>query len=229
MEQVTIKDYESLHKLICSTYEPGDLYRGVSKATHELIPKVGRLRAEMPIEELKRKEWAMFDQFRLEAYPRLGHRPSDLNPWEWLALAQHHGLATRLLDWSYNPMVALYFAVEKHPAEDARVYVFRRALAVTIDEEEDPFKVSNVLKYSPAHITHRLTAQRGAFTIHPNPRKPFDSGEVVAIQIPQDQKENLRYILSMYGVDRKSLFPDLDGLANDMNWAYLEDEGAANK
>jgi len=107
--------------------------------------------------------------------------------------------------------------------------VFRRALAVTIDEEEDPFKVSNVLKYSPAHITHRLTAQRGAFTIHPNPRKPFDSGEVVAIQIPQDQKENLRYILSMYGVDRKSLFPDLDGLANDMNWAYLEDEGAANK
>lgn len=217
-------DFEDFHKSICTNYEPGDLYRGVSKSSYHLLPKIGRLRKDLPDDEFFRKEWAMFDQFRLEAYPRCGKRPSELNPWEWLSLAQHHGLATRLLDWSYNPMVALYFAVEKHPGDDGLVYVFRRALVVRIDVEADPFKVRQVMTYSPAHITHRLAAQRGAFTIHPNPRTAFESEDIVAISIPKEQKTNLRYMLSMYGIDRGSLFSELDGLARHMNWNYFEGE-----
>ena len=46
------------------------------------------------------------------------------NDWDMLTIAQYHGLATRLLDWSFNPLVAAYFAVKDFEDCDAVIYAY---------------------------------------------------------------------------------------------------------
>lgn len=61
------------------------------------------------------------DIFEKESSAYLHKSPTS--KWESLMIAQHHGLPTRLLDWSHNSLVALYFAVKKCDGNDAAVYV----------------------------------------------------------------------------------------------------------
>lgn len=77
-------------------------YRGLSDASYDLKTSLMRLAGTT-----KKLEGHLLRNFRKYAHRGVS---TDDSVWNWLALAQHHGLPTRLLDWTYSPLVALHFA-----------------------------------------------------------------------------------------------------------------------
>jgi hypothetical protein len=191
------------------------IFRGVASVEYELVPSAGRGGVSGGY-SLDREE-ALFRCFQREALPYLPFVPQT--DWDWLALAQHHGIPTRLIDWSESPLISAYFAVWGNDRSHAGLYVVPRPPDKPA-ETNDPFKAKAVTFVYPLHVSRRITAQRGLFTVHPSPTDAYQPNDTIQIVIPSFLKPEFRVKLDALGFNHASMFPDLDGLSRLLAWRY---------
>lgn len=214
-----IQSFKEIHDIVQSYGRNVVVYRGVKKKSYKLIPKVGRY-SSLTADNIEKEEKNMLQIFKEHSIQYLKVIPR--NDWEWLSIAQHHGLPTRLLDWTRNPLVAAYFAVEEETNSDSVIYAYKSHHSLDIIKHKDPFSLKKVNKFNAPSITSRITAQSGLFTIHSNPKEPFHSSKIEKIIIDSRVRKEIKDTLYRYGIHRASLFPDLDGVSKHVEWLRTE-------
>lgn len=190
------------------------IFRGEDDAGYTLQPKYGRHNSSVRRDSLS-IEKHMLNEFKRRGAPHVTHLPT--NDWEWLAVAQHFGLATRLLDWTENPLVATFFATASDNLEDRVLYVLRKGDFPSANEVASPFKIRKVTMYMPKHMATRITAQSGVFTVHPQPASVFQHDALERWIIKSEAVIDIMITLDSYGFNSASVFPGLDGLALHVN------------
>ncbi len=211
------------------------LFRGQS-TDKPLCPRIARLEPNGEFSKVEELMLSEFSRLRL-AYTEF--EPAD--EWDQLALAQHHGLPTRLLDWSYSAMAALWFCVSGVP-DEGEDGLQRHGVVWLLKTRSDdfinfpttlsPFNQPKTRIFRPRAVSRRILAQAGLFTCHmvrkngtflPLNKNTNYLNRMVKFVIPGERFRLMRDQLNANGVNSHSLFPDLDGLAKYLQGRYFKD------
>ena len=216
-------------------------YRGHSCASFQLLPSIARKSKYGNREQLfgRKEEQELLHRFRRRAYSQ--DRAVD-NAGYALFLARHHGLPTRILDWTANVLFALHFSCAAHSENDGRLWAFRQRGYLTVpdafeltqrESEAELFGSANdalcIKIVHPVFNSVRLVAQDGGFTWHSDPWRPLedlpgtpfeedalDIEHLYTWVIPREAKPHILRELSGLGITHRSMFPDLDGIARSL-------------
>ena len=204
------------------------IFRGQRVAKWPLVPSVQRnnvIPANSPGQRLA-FEMEMLHAFQRKARPHLAVPPADSNRWDWLAIAQHYGVPTRLLDWSESLAFALYFAVEGETDNNGAALWMSEHPPLALTRHVDPFLIDHICLFEPPHVSPRITVQQSCFTVHPTDYVGQEYEwpcKLAKVFVPAEARSPILKELRMLGVNRASLFPDLEGIASDIRASYSND------
>jgi len=234
-----------------ASHERPTVFRGVRDVGHELVPGIARFPFKAPeafcnavddhAESAERILYVYFRDYCAALMPQWVSEGSDVEvAWRKLIVAQHHRLPTRLLDWTTNPLVALFFAVEGDPkhcdgthcslhssatTHDSLVYALKERRGFTLTSLARRPENANPPHYGfsdevglllPPHVNSRIAAQCSVFTIQKDPARPISPD--AKFVIPHQRRPEILGQLDKFGINRRALFPDMDGVADYLKW-----------
>lgn len=230
-------------------FENGEecFFRGHGESNWDLAPTLLRhcqARGMTRAAEIRDIEAALYFEFRARARELHDQSPSE---WDILFSMRHHGVATRLLDWTETLGVAVFFAL-RDAGESSQPCLWllnpyslnqsswgiRDLVApeylpqgdydfsdYLLDYSEDAgFDWDDPVALYPLQRNARLHAQRGFFTIHGEDSRSLERiapALVRKVMLPRDAWEDARLFLRDAGIDEFLMFPDLDGLARHLH------------
>jgi hypothetical protein len=221
-------------------------FRGLSNNSHKLLPTLFRNMGDpINLRHLHSTEMTVFNTF--ESNSAMFHSNYSREPWETLYEMRHHNIPTRLLDWTGNFAIALYFALRNYDeANTPCVWILNpitlneksvdrpRILCMEPGSELDykkmfvtlhnkPFK--NPIAIYPVKSHPRLLAQNSFFTVHGSNLQPLNEiyGDDVLkrYDIPRDIIPEAKKFLKLSNMNEFTLFPDLDGLGRKINETFF--------
>ncbi|HKP54627.1 MAG TPA: FRG domain-containing protein [Chloroflexia bacterium] len=169
MQDLIVQSWTELHERLyegswserLGRFRSSYAFRGMQDARFDLTTSLVRLGGDYP-----RHEDDLLRNFRKYAYDKGEAMGTSI--WNWLALAQHHGLPTRLLDWTYSPYVALHFVTAELEMYD------RDGIVWCVDYSQSnkllPDRLRVILERDETNIFTAETLQEAAPTL-----EAFDS------------------------------------------------------
>lgn len=217
MEEIVVSSFKDLHEVVEAKRSWHALFRGQRDAQWTLLPSAGRLKGFA--------DDGAFDYW-LKKTAKHFQQVTCTGKLEQLAIAQHHGLPTRLLDWTTNPLAAAFFAVADSDGScDAAIYVLELTRNVEHKYVDDPFSedMSSVYRYDAPCIDDRIFAQHGVFTLHATPDVDIvdefaNCGNLLKLIVSKEYAQRLAGELDAYGINYMTMYPDMDGASKYVLW-----------
>ena len=204
------------------------IYRGQSQ-DKDLLPSIARYNEKIDTTETEKE---ILEEFKRRS--RLKIKLELIDDWDWLIYAQHFGLKTRLLDWSSNPLVGMWFCCSNkdHWNKDGVIYIFIAEHKHLVDRKlvKSPFDRNTTRVYKPYLNNERIIAQSGWFTAHGFSttaeafvrlnKNTYLKKQLTKVFVPMNLKEKLVERLNLMGINYERLFPDIEGICKQLNLEY---------
>lgn len=251
MREITLESWDEFNRIIRKDRYHRWIFRGQSNYIWPLessllrafrdAETVGAMAVEYPTNERRRLsiETAIIDKFKANAHLYLSSLPEKNDQISWISLMQHHGTPTRMLDFSFSPFVAAYFAIETG-TDDAAIYcidrkIFKRTNNYLLsqncqDLHDKIFSSGNenepsLYIFEPKFSNQRLLAQQGIFLVPSNltfsheeilDHYKLNSTEAFKYRIPSSlRKEGIKWRKQM-NINAATMFPGLEGFCKSL-------------